>query len=72
MSNNGPVIKELERGVYNWCSCGKTSTAPFCDNSHEGTPVKPLVIKVKEKRKIAFCACGRSRNIPFCDGSHSN
>ncbi len=63
---------EVEQGKsYYWCSCGKSSKQPFCDGSHKGTEIKPLVYKSELTKRVFFCACKQTNDQPFCDGSHN-
>jgi len=66
-----PYVVELEPGTYWWCSCGKSSTQPFCDGSHKDTDFSPVPIKVTEKTKMGLCGCKRTNKPPICDGSHN-
>ncbi|MCK7510392.1 MAG: CDGSH iron-sulfur domain-containing protein [Desulfobacterales bacterium] len=70
MGNKFPVFRELEAGTYQWCSCGKTKTEPFCDGSHGEADKGPVEFKLKEKTKTSLCTCGQTQNAPFCDGTH--
>ena len=72
MSNEHPIVLDLEPGTYYWCSCGKTKNQPFCDGSHEGTTYLPIEFKINEKKQVALCNCQRSQDAPNCDGSHEN
>lgn len=67
-----PYVVELEPGTYWWCSCGKSSTQPFCDGSHKGTDFSPVSIKVTETTKMGLCGCKRTNRAPICDGSHKD
>ncbi len=66
-----PYVLEVEPGTYAWCACGKSSSQPYCDGSHAGSGLTPVIEKVEEARTIAWCGCKQSKNTPFCDGSHS-
>ena len=71
MSNNLPVMMELEPGTYYWCSCGKSRTGPFCDGSHEGTTSRPVEFVITAKKKVSLCTCRRTKKAPYCDGTHA-
>lgn len=66
-----PYPKEMDKGTYAWCACGKSANQPFCDGSHRGTGFRPVVTEILEKRTISWCGCKQSKNKPFCDGSHN-
>lgn len=66
-----PYVLEVEPGKYAWCSCGKSANQPYCDGSHVGTGMAPIVEEIAEKTTIAWCGCKHSENKPRCDGSHS-
>ena len=67
-----PYATDVEEGkTYYWCSCGKSSTQPLCDGSHQGTEYSPIIENVTEKKTLAWCGCKHSSNGPFCDGTHA-
>ena len=66
-----PVRVVLEAGSHFWCSCGKSSSQPFCDGSHRGTGFQPLEFTVEEAKQAALCLCKRTGQAPYCDGSHT-
>lgn len=65
-----PAVKELEKGTYLWCACGKSSNQPFCDGSHKGSGITPVQFKIEENKTVFLCQCKQSGNKPFCDGTH--
>jgi CDGSH-type Zn-finger protein/mannose-6-phosphate isomerase-like protein (cupin superfamily) len=77
---NAPVVAnrkgyyfEVKAGKrYLWCSCGRSKTQPFCDNSHVGSEFLPVVFKAEKDEDVIFCGCKQTATRPFCDGAHSN
>lgn len=67
-----PSVMELEPGEYWWCSCGKSSSQPFCDGSHKGTSFVPQKVEVTKKKKVALCNCKHSKKGSHCDGTHAS
>ena len=65
-----PYVVDVGPGTYAWCACGKRSKQPYCDGSHSGTGMGPVVTKIEEAKKVAWCGCKHSANGAFCDGSH--
>lgn len=38
-----PYGVNVEAGKrYFWCACGRSSSQPFCDGSHQGTGLTPI------------------------------
>ena len=67
-----PYFVAVEQGkIYKWCACGRSSTQPFCDNSHEGTGIEPVNYTAEETKKMAFCGCKASKRGAICDSSHN-
>lgn len=60
----------LDAGDYYWCACGRSANQPFCDGSHKGTGITPVVFKIEEKKDVWLCNCKNTSNNPFCDGTH--
>lgn len=65
-----PCVMEVEPGRYAWCACGKSAKQPYCDGSHSGSGMKPVIEQITEKKKVAWCNCKYSAKKPFCDGTH--
>ena len=72
IAQRGPYVLEVEPGTHAWCACGKSNSQPYCDGSHAGSGLAPVIEKIEEARTIAWCGCKHSKNPPFCDGSHSS
>ena len=67
-----PCQVDLVAGeTYRWCSCGRSQTAPFCDDSHEGTGHAPLVFVAEREETVNLCGCTETDDAPFCDGTHN-
>lgn len=71
IADKKPAVLDLEAGNHAWCACGKSSNQPFCDGSHKGTGIQPIVFKLDEAKRVALCNCKQSANKPYCDGTHS-
>ena len=70
MSHNAPYVKDEQTGKKAWCACGRSKNAPYCDCSHKGSGMAPIVVEFTEARKVAWCGCDASKNKPYCDGTH--
>ena len=71
-ASDTPNMVDVEAGQnYFWCACGRSKKQPFCDGSHSGTGITPVIYKATESKKVFFCGCKATRNAPLCDGSHS-
>lgn len=68
-----PYVMELEPGNYAWCACGQSANQPFCDGTHAGTGITPVVFNVEEKKTVALCGCKHTKSGgATCDGTHSS
>lgn len=71
VANNKPVKVDVTEGEeYYFCTCGRSSSQPFCDGSHAGTEFKPKPFTAEKSGDAFLCQCKHSANLPFCDGSH--
>ena len=72
IADNKPVKVNLSKDQeYYFCTCGRSSSQPFCDGSHAGTEFTPRVIVSDEDQEAYLCACKHTGNAPFCDGTHA-
>ncbi|MCF8019533.1 Iron-binding protein [Petrocella atlantisensis] len=72
-----PMEVELKAGeTYHWCACGKSSTQPFCDGSHECEGFAPLAFTAEKNETIEvcntffLCTCKQTKTPPYCDKTH--
>lgn len=73
IAQKAPIAVDVEAGkTYYWCSCGKSSTQPFCDGSHKGSEFAPKAYTAEKSETVYFCACKHSKNGALCDGSHKS
>jgi CDGSH-type Zn-finger protein len=67
-----PYQVDVEEGkTYNWCQCGRSKIQPFCDKSHNGIGIEPLVFIAKKTETVLLCGCKETGNPPYCDGTHN-
>lgn len=72
-AQKAPYEVTVEAGrSYFWCACGRSKKQPFCDGSHSGTDIAPVMYKATEADTLYFCGCKATKGQPFCDGSHNN
>ena len=72
IAQKSPIVQTVEPGTYWWCSCGRSSTQPFCDGAHKGSGFVPSKVEITETKTVAWCACKHSGNGAFCDGAHKS
>jgi CDGSH-type Zn-finger protein len=70
-AQRAPYVLEVTPGQYAWCACGRSRNQPFCDGSHKGTGLAPIVTEIPTARRVSWCGCKHSAARPFCDGSHA-
>ncbi len=72
VAQKGPYGIKAEAGKeYWWCACGRSKAQPFCDGSHKGTGLAPVMAKAEKDEELWFCGCKATGARPFCDGSHN-
>jgi CDGSH iron-sulfur domain-containing protein 3 len=72
VAQKSPIPVDLKSGqTYYWCTCGKSSSQPFCNGAHQGTSFEPLAFTAKNDETAYLCACKQTKNPPYCDGSHN-
>jgi len=50
-----PIVVELKAGeTYAWCACGRSANQPFCDGSHQGTGLDPVVFIAEKDARVAL------------------
>ena len=70
IARRGPYEVEVEAGeTYYWCSCGESTTQPFCDGTHSGSVFQPAPFTPETSEIIFLCGCKHTKMPPFCDGS---
>ena len=73
IAQKSPYATEVEAGKsYAWCRCGRSETQPFCDGSHAGTGLSPVIYEATKTATIYLCGCKSTGNQPLCDGTHSS
>ncbi|GJM45382.1 MAG: glutamate synthase [Gemmatimonadota bacterium] len=71
IADNRPHPASLQKGTdYYFCTCGRSSSQPFCDGSHKGSSFSPKQFQAEEDGEAYLCHCKHTGNAPFCDGTH--
>jgi CDGSH-type Zn-finger protein len=72
VAQKGPFGITVDAGKeYWWCACGRSKTQPFCDGSHRGTGLAPIMHRATTTEELWFCGCKATATQPFCDGTHN-
>lgn len=72
IAQKAPYQAQLEAGkVYAWCACGRSTKQPFCDGTHKGSDIRPIVFKAEKDEEVWFCGCKQTGDQPYCDGTHN-
>jgi CDGSH iron-sulfur domain-containing protein 3 len=67
-----PFLVELIEGrTYSWCRCARSARQPFCDGSHKGSGIEPLLFTARRTEAVLLCGCKQTSDEPYCDGSHN-
>ena len=67
-----PYGVNVEAGQrYFWCACGRSASQPFCDGSHKGTGLTPILFTAEATEEVWLCGCKATGGKPFCDGTHN-
>lgn len=72
VAQKSPYPVDVRAGrKYFWCACGLSKRQPFCDGSHAGTGLEPVMYEATEATTLWFCGCKATADKPFCDGTHN-
>ncbi|MDF2180439.1 CDGSH iron-sulfur domain-containing protein [Neptuniibacter sp. CAU 1671] len=70
-AGDAPVKVKVRAGqTYVWCACGRSADQPFCDGSHKGTGIDPVVFKAERDDDVWLCMCKLTDTPPLCNGNH--
>ncbi|MEZ4385980.1 MAG: CDGSH iron-sulfur domain-containing protein [Candidatus Krumholzibacteriia bacterium] len=61
MADTKPAVLEMAAGTYWYCTCGESSTQPFCDGSHKGGEFRPQKVELADGGRIAFASASGAR-----------
>ena len=73
IAQKAPFAVEVEMGKkYAWCACGRSATQPYCNGSHKGSGLSPLIFIAGKTETVWLCGCKHTKERPFCDGTHGS
>lgn len=67
-----PYVENVKAKKYAWCACGRSDKQPYCDGSHKGAGIFPVLVDIEEEKEVAWCGCKQTGDKPFCDGTHNS
>jgi CDGSH-type Zn-finger protein len=67
---HGPYEILETPGPVAWCRCGRSRYQPYCDGSHAGTGLEPMIVDVAASGPVRWCGCKATSTPPYCDRSH--
>ena len=71
IAQKGPFEVTVTAGeTYAWCACGRSANQPFCDGSHKGSGIAPMLFTAEKDETVWFCGCKHTGNGVHCDGTH--
>jgi CDGSH-type Zn-finger protein len=73
IAQKSPIPVELKKGeTYYYCTCGKSTSQPFCNGAHKGSSFEPMAFTAEKDETAYLCACKHTKNPPYCDGTHDS
>lgn len=73
IAQKSPYPVDVEAGRrYAWCACGRSAKQPFCDGSHQGTGLTPVLFTAERTETVYLCGCKHTHDKPLCDGTHES
>lgn len=58
-----PAQIALNTGTHYICSCGQSKNLPYCDGSHQGTKLKPLVLELESPQTVEISDLPQSTEL---------
>ena len=58
-SKGQPYVVDVSANETKYiCQCGKTSSSPYCDGTHQGSDIEPLAYTANVDEQLYICGCG--------------